>query len=818
MRLRHILLILSLIAFVSASLGGYLFYSSLRQIAFREAERHALVRLAVINNSLSNLLTENIRPARALAGLPEIREALIKGTLEAIALANQRLDHFRETLEVDVCYLLDPNGTTVASSNRNDDDSFVGQNFDFRPYYLKAIQGLPSTYLALGTTSGKRGAYASYPVYGAGEDTPAGIAVIKAPIFFIEKELGPSLDEIVLVTDPRGVVFISNKAEWRYQLLRRLSEADLRELNESRQFGDGPWTWTGIRLGSGEAHDREGRSYVVNQTELTGYPGWQVIHMRSREAISRSMSAPLIRISGLIIVSLTAFLGAAVFFLYRKASQEIAQRRSAEKALRESEVRYRSLYHNTPAMLHSIDTDGRIVSVSHYWAEVMGYDANEVVGRPLTDFFTDASKIYAEETVFPAFFKAGYCKDIPYQFVRKNGTVIDVLLSAIAELDTTQRLKRTLAVSIDVTERNRAEAALREAKEELSRYSRDLERQVRKRTLEISNILKYTPDMIYMKDADRRYILINSRFEHLVGMDNKAVRGKTDAEILPESVARQFGEHEKEVLRSGRPIQVEERIPHEDGKHIFLAVKFPIYDSRGQITGLGSISTDITAEKKAQERLRRLSGSILQSQETERSAIARELHDELGQVLTALRMDTVWMHDRLKESDAPASARALTMRQHIDKNIEDVRNMAIRLRPGVLDDLGLVDALEWYATDFERRTQITCVFEHDSVHAINDTVATAAYRIVQEALTNVARHADAAHVEVNIGRNGDDLLISVVDDGQGFNPAALKEYEGLGLAGMRERAGLAGGVLEVESSPETGTRIRLRVPVELTRR
>jgi PAS domain S-box-containing protein len=814
MRLRHILLILSLLAFGAAATGGYLFHASLKDIAFREAERHALVRLAVINNSLSSLLNQNVRPVRTLAGTPEIRTALIEKTAAGMADANRVLDLFRETLSADVCYLLDPDGTTVASSNRNAPDSFVGQNFSFRPYYQKASQGLPSTYLALGTTSGKRGAYASYPVYGSGEDTPAGIAVIKSSIFFIEKELGPSLDEIVLVTDPKGVVFISNKADWRYKLLKRLSAEDLAGLRESRQFGTGPWAWTGIRMGDGSAHDREGTPYVVHQTELTGYPGWQVIHMRSREAISGTMSAPLIRISGIMIVSLTAFFGGVVFFLYRMASREILHRRSAEKALRESEARYRSLYHNTPAMLHSIDPAGRIVSVSDYWSASMGYDPREVVGRPLADFFTGPSRRYYEETVFPRFIETGYCTDIPYQFRKKDGAIIDVLLSAIVEYDADGRMRRTLAVSIDVTERLKAEAALRQAKETLDQYSRNLERQVRKRTREIGNILRYTPDMVYMKDLDGRYVLINTRFETLLGMANDAVRGKKDDDILPESVARQFRDHEARVLATGRPVQVEERIVHGSADHTYLSVKFPIFDDQGNISGICSIATDITAEKKAQARLRKLSGSILQSQEAERSAIARELHDELGQVLTALRMDAVWMSDRLKPHDGKAAERALAMVQLIDKNIEDVRGMAIRLRPGVLDDLGLVEALEWIATDFERRTQTPCVLERQTIPPLSNRVATVAYRIAQEALTNVARHAAADHVEVTLVVEGASLVLTVSDDGKGFDPALLTENEGLGLAGMRERAALVGGVLEVVTTLGEGTRITLDIPLE----
>ena len=369
-----------------------------------------------------------------------------------------------------------------------------------------------------------------------------------------------------------------------------------------------------------------------------------------------------------------------------------------------------------------------------------------------------------------------------------------------------------------MTERKKAEVALRHAKEELSRYSQDLERQVRNRTREIHSILQYTPAVVYIKNQEGRYILINSRFEELFDVKMGLVKGKTDYDILPKGVADQFWASDLKVLRNGRSYQEHELIPQLDGPHTYLSVKFPIYNETGAITGVCGILNDITAVKKAQDQLRRLSAGIMVNQEKERTAIARELHDELGQVLTALRMDSVWMQERLKNLDPKASERAQAMCRLIDKNIEDVRGMVFRLRPGVLDDLGLVDALDWYTTDFERRTEITCVFEYDSVPPLSDTIATAAYRITQEAITNVARHAFASRVEVMLKVEEGTLFLTIADNGQGFNSLVLSDSEGLGVAGMRERAALVNGSLEVDSQPEKGTRVLFRVPLGDNRR
>jgi PAS domain S-box-containing protein len=815
MKLRLILLVLSLLAFLSASTGGYLYYSSLKESAQKESERQTSTRAEMIRKNLSSFLSENIKPVKTMAGMQEFRDFLIQRDSGSFDKANAMLDHFKTSLNVDVCYLMDSIGNTIASSNRNDPDSFVGNNFAFRPYFKQAIKGIPSTYMALGMTSGKRGAYYSHPVYVEGQDSPAGIVVIKASIELIESELITTSGEIALVTDPQGIVFISNQKNWLYHSIKNHSSKEISDIAKSLQFGNGPWRWIGLEIKGGKyAEDSGGNKYLIHRLGLYNYPGWDVIHLYNLKEISKIFSSPLLKIIEPIIIVLCILVGLTVLLLYKKASDELFKRKTFERALQKSEERYRSIYHNTPAMLHSIDPNGCLISVSDNWLEMMGYEREDVIGQKLTRFFTPDSKSYAETAVFPEFFKTGFCKDVSYKFVKKNGDVIDVLLSAIGDRDDEGNITRSLAVSIDVTERIRAEKDLKLAKEELSRYSKDLERQVRERTREINSILQYTPSVIYIKDTEGRYILVNSRFEELFGVQNDEVRGKTDYDIFSKEAAEQFRNNDLKVLSERRSYQVEERVHQKDGNHTYLSVKFPLYDESGDIVSVCGISTDITDVKKAQDQLRRLSGSIMANQEKERSAIARELHDELGQILTALNMDSVWLHEHLKETDAKAARRALTMCELIDKTIEEVRSLAIRLRPGILDDLGLVDALEWYTADFERRTGITCVFEHANIPNISDNVATAAYRIAQETLTNVARHASASRVEVDLQENEGILSLSTVDNGMGFNASELSETEALGLAGMRERAVLVNGVLNVQSQPGDGTRVFFKVPID----
>lgn len=814
MKLRFILVTLSLLAFFSVSIGGYLYYTSLRNAAFVEADRNASARINAIHRNVLTFLSESIKPAKVLSGMAPLVRALEEPDAAHLDEANAILDYFTSAIDASVCYLMDRSGRTIASSNRNAPDSFVGLNFSFRPYFQKAMDGNAFTYLALGTTSDLRGAYYGHPIYAHQEMAPIGVCVIKVAIDSVEQKIGLSEEDIVLITDPQGVIFITNQRPWLLQLAWKQPEQTIETIRKHRQFGDGPFRWIGLRrIGDRIVMDGANTQYLYYRKPLDGFEGWDIVYLRNRKAIVQTVVEPLIRMSGPIILIVSLLVAVSVFVLYQEASKELVRRKHAEKALEESTARYRNLYHQTPAMLHSIDSAGRMLSVSDYWLEAMEYRREDVIGKPLTHFLTPASRHYAEQIVIPQFFRSGFCKDIPYTFVAASGRNIEVLLSAIAERNERGEIIRSLTVSIDVTERNRAVKALQEAQEELKSHSRKLEIEVARRTREISGILKYSSNIIYLKDRENRYRLVNARFESIFGVSSETIVGKADADVLPEAIAARFSRMDQLVLDSAEPSQHEETFQVFENTMTFLIVTFPLFDDQATTTGLCSILTDVTDAKKMQDQYRRLSAAILESQERERAAIARELHDELGQVLTALRMDAVWLRNRLKNVDTDASLRAESMCASIEANIQEIRGIALRLRPRVLDDLGLVDALEWFTTDFERRTGIACIFQHEPLPAIANALSTAAYRIVQEALTNVARHSQATFAEVNLGLHDGKLHLSVSDNGVGFDTGHLHDLIGLGIAGMMERASLVGGSIGITSSESEGSRIAFTAPL-----
>lgn len=200
--------------------------------------------------------------------------------------------------------------------------------------------------------------------------------------------------------------------------------------------------------------------------------------------------------------------------------------------------------------------------------------------------------------------------------------------------------------------------------------------------------------------------------------------------------------------------------------------------------------------------------------EEEKTRVARELHDELAQPLTALKMDAIWVRDSIVQAPEAAAARLGEMVEMLDHAIAATRRIASDLRPLLLDDLGLVPAVEWLVSKFIQRSGVACTLAVDETLELPEPYATALFRIVQESLANVAKHAGASEVAVTIERSRGMVTLAVRDNGCGFSPAVPRKPQSLGLLGLRERAQLLKGKIVIESAPGKGTRIEVSFPLQ----
>lgn len=346
---------------------------------------------------------------------------------------------------------------------------------------------------------------------------------------------------------------------------------------------------------------------------------------------------------------------------------------------------------------------------------------------------------------------------------------------------------------------------------------------VRKRAEKASSrlaaIVASSNDAIISESLDGTILSWNRSAERLYGYTEAEAVGKSIMLIVPPELR---GETRKMLARIAQAELIERHDTvrvRKDGSCVDVSVTLsPIKTPRGEVIGASAIARDITTQKRAQvelqrhrEQLRALTKRLERASEEERARVARDLHDDIGQLLTAVKMDLIWIGKRVPEEEREARQRLSASVQLIDAGVRSVRTICSGLRPSILDDLGLAAAIEWQANEFSSRTGIACrVALPAPKFALPSDHATALFRIFQECLTNVSRHARAGSVDVSLSREGEDLVLIVQDDGHGFDGAAPSSS--LGILGMKERAQTCGGEFEIISSIGKGTTVAVRVP------
>lgn len=365
------------------------------------------------------------------------------------------------------------------------------------------------------------------------------------------------------------------------------------------------------------------------------------------------------------------------------------------------------------------------------------------------------------------------------------------------------------------------QAANEELRAEIDERKR-VEDELRNQKEVLQKIIDHIPVMIIFMGVGGKIKLVNREWQRVVGWTLEEIREHNldivdiIAECYPDPRDRDAVMH----FISSSNGEWKELKGRVRGGRLLDTIWAVVHLSDGSSIGFGR---DITERKQWEDRLRAgadqlraLSANLQAAREEERTRVARLIHDELGSAFTSLKWDLEGLDRALSKPLDPAAAAALrakisTMLELADGTINTVRRIAWELRPSVLDDLGLMEAIEWQARQFEIRTGIVCrrsAFVHNIV--FNQEQATAIFRIFQEALTNILRHADATRVDVTMAQEGGEFVLTIRDDGRGITPI---EKSGLGILGMRERVRLVGGKIEIRGVEGSGTTIAVRVPI-----
>ena len=482
--------------------------------------------------------------------------------------------------------------------------------------------------------------------------------------------------------------------------------------------------------------------------------------------------------------------------------RDITLRKKAEESIKALAVRNEQILLTMQDGFVLMDTQRNIVDVNPSYCSMLGYSRDELLKMKIDEIEVKLSMDLLDKRLEDVK-RTGSVK-FEGQNKRKDGTVIDVEISTSVMETDGQML--VAAFIREITERKRAE-------EQLS-GERNL----------LRSLIDNLPDYIYVKDRQSRYIISNKAFVDLVGAVGEGdTVGKKVTDLFNREIWAINESEDKRVLdRGDQVIDRDEPIVTRSGENLWLlTTKIPLKDKEGRVIGILGISKDITERKRAEkalqksyEDIRELASHLENIREEERISIAREIHDELGQQLTVLKMDISWLNKKLIDADENVRTKITDLLQLLETTVKTVRKISSELRPSMLDDLGLVAALEWQSQEFEKRSGVKSNFLAIVPEMeIDKKVSTQIFRIYQESLTNVARHSQATEVMATLKFEKGNLILTIIDNGQGFVITGIENKKTLGILGMKERAAMMGGEYNIESTPGRGTTIIVQVPV-----
>ncbi len=478
-----------------------------------------------------------------------------------------------------------------------------------------------------------------------------------------------------------------------------------------------------------------------------------------------------------------------------------------DRRLRESEAKYRALFEQSRDAIFISDTKGVITDVNPAMKDLAGYDMDRLRGMNIQELFADRSE---GERVLAEIHEREFVENRTILMRKNGGPETECLLTLIRIVTGAGDDYRCQGIIRDVTMQKRLERVRDALFHEKIKRVKELNCLYRLATISgnistpLDDIFRQTADIVPAAFQNPGHVSVRIRYGGHEFGSQKFVKG--DAFLA--APVRVFGEDAGsiELFNAGRT--------SSDNEVLFTKEDRDLVDAVAERLGI-VIERKTTFEDLAgsREELRSLSTHLQTMREEERTAIAREIHDALGQSLTAMKLDLSWIKNRL-DGQGDLVARAEAMGAMIDSTINTVRRISAELRPDLLDDIGLFAAIEWYAGDFEKRSGIACRVSCDADEPdLNEKKAINIYRIVQESLTNIIRHANATAVDVDLLMDGDSLTLTIRDNGRGITSEEINNVRSLGLIGIRERALSCGGTIAIDGSSGRGTVVTAHIPL-----
>ncbi|MHB8202151.1 MAG: PAS domain S-box protein [Desulfomonilaceae bacterium] len=600
MNVRTIILILALFSLISTTTGGYLYYYSAQKSAVKEAGRELVQTADELKDDIDGLISVNQNEVRTMARFEQLQKAILNQDHASISQAEQILDHFAGGLLYDVCYLMDGSGTTIASSNPNARDSFVGHNYAFRPYFIDATKGKPGLYLAVGVTSGMRGIYFSHPVYLPEGGRPIGVVVAKASARDLDRVLSRGGMGVALLVHSSGIIFASSAENLTLKLLRRASPEELSKIAETQQFGKGPWNWSGFEEKAGNhVVDSSGEAYLMEEIGIGNLPGWRIVYLYSFRAISGKIVDPLVGKTGYVALFLCLLVGGAVVSLYLMAQKDILSRKESEDALKESERRLAQIIEFLPDATMVIDVQGKLIAWNQAMENLTGIEASSMLGKGdyeyALPFYGQRRPVMLDLVIQDdqeASSEYVYCREEGDKLISETylpdfcGRGPTWLWNIAARLyDEYGRVVGAIEAIRDITERKRAEEQLQQSEENYRSLFED------------------SLDGIFITAVDGTLVNANQSFLDLFGYTKEEILGTNVIKLYANSEDR--GRFQGDIEKNGFIKDYPLRLVKKDGAEMDCLFNATVRKaSDGKILGYRGLIRDITDRKQMEEDLR----------------------------------------------------------------------------------------------------------------------------------------------------------------------------------------------------------------------